>query len=75
MGTAHGERTRLVRTARERLEALIAFVRERAADSDPAYQQHVNAGHVERYEQDIAFFNDRHDYLTEALVSNKGACR
>ncbi|MFZ4134347.1 MULTISPECIES: hypothetical protein [Streptomyces] len=40
----------------ERLRALIAFMRDRAAHGDEAFQRHLAEGHADAYEADIRHF-------------------
>ena len=51
-----------------RLEALVEFMRARAAAGDPAYRRNIEAGHLDAYRADIASIAARRDAFDGARI-------
>lgn len=66
---AYGRRAdaRLLDAVTERLEALIAYMREQAEQGSAAFQAHIADGHIDLYETDIAYLDAHRDTLLRAF--------
>lgn len=61
------DRAGLTKTIERRVQAVGALILDRAARGDPVFQRHLEEGHVEVYERDLAFLQ-RHRHELQRSV-------
>jgi aminoglycoside phosphotransferase (APT) family kinase protein len=52
----------------ERLDALITFMRDRAAAGDAAFRQHIADGHAALYEADVRYVREQADVMSRVFA-------
>ncbi|MFG1496569.1 phosphotransferase [Saccharospirillum sp. HFRX-1] len=68
-GLSFDRRAFLVDMMIQRLQALVAFMREQATDGDEKFNADINAGHLDRYLADIDYLQCHDLWLTDLLMN------
>ena len=69
-GLANAQRAHFTEALVTRLEALCAFMENQAAAGNTAFQQHIKAGHLQKYQTDIALLQANAARINQALLQN-----
>ncbi|MER5950348.1 hypothetical protein ABT127_30330 [Streptomyces sp. NPDC001904] len=63
-----GADAEVIDTVPDRLQALIDFIRDQAAQGSEVFQQHIADGHIDVYEADIHYVRPHRDTLRAAFT-------
>jgi hypothetical protein len=66
-GLQRSERTSLSESVAHRLRKLIEFMRDQALQGNSSFQNHIEAGHIELYEDDIRYIELHAEHFSKAL--------